>query len=124
MSEKTQRPIELVYRIQPRIMDQIIDRLDDISPAKLTGTTLLKTGSVYRLILAMADQKTADQVKMRMREFFPIQVRLLPGETLIENLRRGFERIIPGDAFTVWREQGWEGALDIGEALDWIEQES
>lgn len=121
LSQKKQAVIELVYRIQPSVIPDIIDRLDDIASDKMTGVTLLKTGTVYRLILAVVDQETAQRVEMRLKEFLPSQVRRLKKETLMENLKH-FDLIMPGDAFNMWRESGWENAIRMEDVADWLEE--
>jgi len=121
VTERAQELVELAYAAVPRFIDLIGDRLEDMPRNALTGTTLVLQGKAHRLFLACAGQETAAQVRLRLREFFDTQVRELPGETLEDTLARGFDRVIPGDAFPVWREQGWKGGMTPEEAFRWVQ---
>ncbi|HLT57540.1 MAG: hypothetical protein LOD91_03125 [Limnochordales bacterium] len=121
MAERTKSSVELAYIVAPRQINLIGHRLEDLPRDALTGTTLLLRGETHQLFLACANEQVAGQVRMRLREFFDTQVRELPGATLEDTLMSGFDRIIPGDAFPVWRERGWEGGMTFAEALRWAE---
>lgn len=122
--ERLDERVELAYVVSPRFIDLVGDRLDDMPRQNLTGTTLVLRGRTHRLFLACANQAVAEQVRMRLRDFFETQVRETPGETLEATLGQGFDRIIPGDAFPVWREKGWAGGMTAEEALRWAAERS
>lgn len=118
MASRQRRYTELAYQVSPRFIEHIAARLEDISPQELTGITLLLQGETHWLFLSCSSKRVADQVRMRMREFFDVHAREIPGKTLEDVLAEGFDRIIPGDAFPVWRESGWEGGLTPQEAYE------
>jgi len=119
LTERTSELVELAYVVAPKLINLIGDRLEDIPGDLLTGTTLVLRGDTHRLFLACASQEVAERVRMRLREFFETQAREVPGETLEDTLEKGFDRIIPGDAFPVWRDKGWDGGMTPDEAIRW-----
>lgn len=117
MFGKIRRRIDLAYVVSPGSIDLIAQRLEDLPAGELTGVTLLLQGETHWLFLTCSGQKTAQHVRMRMREFYDDQAKEAPNKRLEEVLAEGFDRIIPGNAFPVWRECGWEGGMTAEEAF-------
>src|SRR5690606_26472123 len=122
LASRQRKHTDLAYQVSPEFIEHIAARLEDISPQELTGITLLLQDKTHWLFLSCSSNRVADQVRMRMREFFDVHAMEIPGKTLEDVLAEGFDRIIPGNAFPVWRESGWEGGLTQQEAYEKVRQ--
>lgn len=118
MPRRIRHRIELAYIVSPKWIDLIAHRLEDMPSGDLTGVTLLLQGETHWLFLACSSRTVAERVRMRMREFYEDQAKEVPGKSLEKALSEGFDRIIPGNAFPVWLEHGWEGGMTAVEAFE------